>query len=143
MVVSSSRFSSLMQLSNSLRQKITRIDVDVNAVINSNRKQAHQSHTPHYEKYIEFFVQLYSIINTNMFFFLELLLFCPVKLCGSRQIVVQKFDRGDKKFGKHWYRALLIIICPNNRCPGRDSNWASPKQKSITLPLDQPPLSPK
>jgi hypothetical protein len=32
-----------------IRQK-TRIDVDVNAVINSNRKQAHQSHTPHYEK---------------------------------------------------------------------------------------------
>jgi hypothetical protein len=37
------------------------------------RKQAHQSHTPNYEKEIKFFVQLYSIINTNMFFFLELL----------------------------------------------------------------------
>jgi hypothetical protein len=32
-----------------IRQK-TRIDVDANAVISSNRKQAHQSHTPHYEK---------------------------------------------------------------------------------------------
>jgi hypothetical protein len=38
------------QLSNSLHLKITRIDVDANVVINSNRKQAHQSHTPHYEK---------------------------------------------------------------------------------------------
>jgi hypothetical protein len=33
-----------LQLSSFLRLKITRIDVDVNAVINSNRKQAHQSH---------------------------------------------------------------------------------------------------
>jgi hypothetical protein len=30
--------------------EITRIEVDVNAVINSNRKQAHQSHTHHNEK---------------------------------------------------------------------------------------------
>jgi hypothetical protein len=43
-------FRNKLQLSNSLRLKITRIDVDVNAVINRNRKQAHQSHTPHYEK---------------------------------------------------------------------------------------------
>jgi hypothetical protein len=34
----------------------TLIDVDVNAVINSNRKQGHQLHTPHYEKQIEFFL---------------------------------------------------------------------------------------
>jgi hypothetical protein len=45
------KFRNKLQLSNSLRLKITRTDVDVNAVINSNRKQAHQSHTPHYEKY--------------------------------------------------------------------------------------------
>jgi hypothetical protein len=44
------RQSAAAQLSNSLRLKITRIDVDVNAVINSNRKQVYQSHTPHYEK---------------------------------------------------------------------------------------------
>jgi hypothetical protein len=31
-----------LQLSNFLRLKITGIDVDINAVINSNRKQAHQ-----------------------------------------------------------------------------------------------------
>jgi hypothetical protein len=61
-------------LSNSLRLKITRIDVDVNAVINSNRKQAHQSHTPHYKK--QRFLKLYSIINTNIFFFLELIFLC-------------------------------------------------------------------
>jgi hypothetical protein len=44
------KFRNKLQLSNSLRLKITRIDVDVNAVINSNRKQARQLHTPHYEK---------------------------------------------------------------------------------------------
>ncbi|XP_066480661.1 zinc finger BED domain-containing protein 5-like [Tiliqua scincoides] len=38
------------QLSNSLRLKITNINVDVNAVINSNRKQAHPSHRPRYKK---------------------------------------------------------------------------------------------
>lgn len=37
-----------LKLSNSLRLKITKIDVDVIAVINHNRKQAHTSHTPHY-----------------------------------------------------------------------------------------------
>jgi hypothetical protein len=47
---SEDRQSTAAQLSKSLRLKITRIDVDVNAVINSNRKQAHQSHTSHYEK---------------------------------------------------------------------------------------------
>jgi hypothetical protein len=51
---SEDRQSAAAQLPNSLRLKITRIDVDVNAVINSNWKQAHQSHTPHYEKWIEF-----------------------------------------------------------------------------------------
>jgi tRNA A37 threonylcarbamoyltransferase TsaD len=44
------KFRNKLQLSNSLRLKITRIGVDVNAVINSNRKQAHQSHTPIYGK---------------------------------------------------------------------------------------------
>jgi hypothetical protein len=44
------KFRNKLQLSNSLRLKITRIDVDVNAVINSNRKQVHQPHRPHYEK---------------------------------------------------------------------------------------------
>jgi hypothetical protein len=44
------KFRNKLQLSNSLLLKITRIHVDVNAVINSNRKQAHQSHMPHYEK---------------------------------------------------------------------------------------------
>jgi hypothetical protein len=44
------KFQNKLQLSNSLRLKITRIDVDINAVINSDRTQAHQSHTPHYEK---------------------------------------------------------------------------------------------
>jgi len=37
-----------LKLSNSLRLKITKIDVDVIAVINHNTKQAHTSHTPHY-----------------------------------------------------------------------------------------------
>jgi hypothetical protein len=50
MVWMKTKFWNKQQLSNCLRLKITRIDVDVDAVINSNRKQAHQSHTPHYEK---------------------------------------------------------------------------------------------
>jgi hypothetical protein len=44
------KFRNKLQLSSSLHLKITRTDVDVNAVINSNREQAHQTHTPHYEK---------------------------------------------------------------------------------------------
>jgi hypothetical protein len=63
MVGMKTKFRNKLRLSNPLRLKITRIDVDVNAVINSNRKQAHQSHTPQYERWIEFFVKLYSIIN--------------------------------------------------------------------------------
>jgi hypothetical protein len=50
MVGIKTKFRNKPQWSNSLLLKITRIDVDVSAVINSNRKQAHQSHTPHYEK---------------------------------------------------------------------------------------------
>jgi hypothetical protein len=50
MVRVKTKFRNKLQLSNSSRLKLTRIDVDVNAVINSNLKQAHQSHTPHYEK---------------------------------------------------------------------------------------------
>jgi hypothetical protein len=50
MVGMKTKFRNNIQLSNSLRLKITRIDVDVNAVISSNRKLAHQSHTPRYEK---------------------------------------------------------------------------------------------
>jgi hypothetical protein len=42
--------ATIAQLSKSLRLKITRIDVDVKAVMNSNREQGHQSHTPHYQK---------------------------------------------------------------------------------------------
>jgi hypothetical protein len=37
MVGMKSKLRNKLQLSNSLRMKITRIDVDVNAVINSNR----------------------------------------------------------------------------------------------------------
>lgn len=37
-----------LQLSHSLRLKINKIDVDVGAVINNSRKQAHSSHTPNY-----------------------------------------------------------------------------------------------
>jgi hypothetical protein len=66
MVGMKTKFRNMLQLSNSLR--LTRIDVDV-IVINSNRKQAHQSHTPHYEKQIEFSVKLYSIINKDIFSF--------------------------------------------------------------------------
>jgi hypothetical protein len=50
MVGMKTKFQNKLQLSKSLRLKMTRIDVDVNAVINSKRKQAHQSHTAHYEK---------------------------------------------------------------------------------------------
>jgi hypothetical protein len=50
MVGMKTKFRNKLQLSNSLRLKVTCINVDVNAVINSNRKQAHQSYTPHYEK---------------------------------------------------------------------------------------------
>jgi hypothetical protein len=50
MVRMKTKFRNKLQLSNYLRLKITHIYVDVNAVIISNRKQAHQSHTPHYEK---------------------------------------------------------------------------------------------
>jgi hypothetical protein len=63
MVGMKTKFRNKLQSSNSLRLKITRIDVDDNAVINSNRKQAHQSHTPHDEKQIEICVKLYSIVN--------------------------------------------------------------------------------
>jgi hypothetical protein len=58
MVEMKTKFRIKLQFSKSLLLKITRIDVDVNAVINSNRKQTHQSHTPHYEKYIEFFCKI-------------------------------------------------------------------------------------
>jgi hypothetical protein len=51
MVGTKPKFLNKLQFSNPLRLKITRIDVDVNAVINSNRKLAHPSHTPHYEKH--------------------------------------------------------------------------------------------
>jgi hypothetical protein len=50
MVGMETKFRYELLLSNSLRLKITRIEMDVNGVINSNREQAHQSHTPHYEK---------------------------------------------------------------------------------------------
>jgi hypothetical protein len=47
MVGMKTKFRNKLQLLNSLRLEITGTDVDVNAVINSNREQAHQSHTPH------------------------------------------------------------------------------------------------
>jgi hypothetical protein len=50
MVGMKTKFRNKLQLSNSLRLKITRTDMDINAIINSNRKQMHQSHMPHYEK---------------------------------------------------------------------------------------------
>jgi hypothetical protein len=50
MVGMETKFRNKLQLWNSLLLKITHIGVDVNAVINCNRKQAHQSHAPHYEK---------------------------------------------------------------------------------------------
>ncbi|KAL4148808.1 hypothetical protein QTP88_002960 [Uroleucon formosanum] len=37
-----------LQLSHSLRLKVSKINVDVGAVINNSRKQAHSSHTPNY-----------------------------------------------------------------------------------------------
>jgi hypothetical protein len=83
MVRIKTKFRNKLQLSNSLPLKITRIDVDINAVINSNRKQEHQSHMPHYEKHRVFFVKLYSIMNKNIFFLFRTTSF-SVKLCGSR-----------------------------------------------------------
>jgi hypothetical protein len=83
MVGMKTKFRNKLQLLNSLSLKITRTDVDVSAVINSNRTQAHQSHTLHYEKQIEFFVKLYSITNNNIYSF-QNYFSCPVKLCGSR-----------------------------------------------------------
>jgi hypothetical protein len=50
MVGMKTKFRNKLTFSKSLRLKITRIDVDVNALINSNRKQAHQPHTLHYKK---------------------------------------------------------------------------------------------
>jgi hypothetical protein len=43
----------------------------------------------------------HNILRILYFFFLELLIFCPIKLCGSRYIVVLKLGRGAKKFAKH------------------------------------------
>ncbi|XP_013793863.1 protein FAM200A-like [Limulus polyphemus] len=48
MVGIKNKFRNKLQLSNSLRLKLTHIDVDVNAILDSNKKQAHPSHTPHY-----------------------------------------------------------------------------------------------
>jgi hypothetical protein len=80
------KFRNRLQLSNSLRLETTSIDVDVNAFINSNRKQAHQSHTPHDEKQIEFCVKLYSIIDKNIFFFLELFVFVQESYVGRDRL---------------------------------------------------------
>ncbi|XP_013788127.1 zinc finger BED domain-containing protein 5-like [Limulus polyphemus] len=46
MVGIKNKFRNKLQLSNSLRLKLTYIDVDVNAILDSNKKQAHPSHTP-------------------------------------------------------------------------------------------------
>jgi hypothetical protein len=69
MVGMKTKFRNKVQLSNSLRLKITRIDVDAIVVINSNRKQAHQSHTSHYEKEIETFCKI-IFNNKYKYFFL-------------------------------------------------------------------------
>jgi hypothetical protein len=47
MIGMKTKFRNKLQLSKCLRLKITRIDVDVNAIINSNRKRSHKSQTPH------------------------------------------------------------------------------------------------
>jgi hypothetical protein len=47
MVGIKTKYRNKLQLSNSLRLKITRIDLDFIAIINSNRKQAHPSHRPY------------------------------------------------------------------------------------------------
>jgi hypothetical protein len=64
MVGMKTKFRNKQQLSKSLLLKITRTDVDVNTV-NSNRKQAHQSHTRLImrNRSISFFVKLYTIID--------------------------------------------------------------------------------
>uniref|UniRef100_A0A1Y1M059 HAT C-terminal dimerisation domain-containing protein n=1 Tax=Photinus pyralis TaxID=7054 RepID=A0A1Y1M059_PHOPY len=48
MVAIKTKCRNKLQLSNSLRLKISCIKVDIDAVIKKCRKQAHASHTPHY-----------------------------------------------------------------------------------------------
>lgn len=48
MIAIKNKFRNQLQLSNTLRLKITNVNVDVKDVICKNRKQAHSSHTPHY-----------------------------------------------------------------------------------------------
>ena len=48
MVGIKTKFQNKLQLANSLRLKLTHIDVDMNAILVNNKKQAHPSHTPHY-----------------------------------------------------------------------------------------------
>ncbi|XP_063302509.1 zinc finger BED domain-containing protein 5-like [Pelobates fuscus] len=48
MVAIKNKFRNQLQLSNTLRLKITNVNVDVRDVISKNRKQAHSSHTPNY-----------------------------------------------------------------------------------------------
>jgi hypothetical protein len=99
MVEMKTKFRNKLQLSNSLRLKITRIDVDVNAVINSNRKQAHQSHTPHYEKQIEFLVKLYSIIYKNICLF-------RITFLSSKAMWIARDCRS-----KNWVAVLKCLGC--------------------------------
>ena len=42
------KFRNKLQLANSLRLKLTHIDVDINAIFVNNRKQANYSPMPHY-----------------------------------------------------------------------------------------------
>jgi hypothetical protein len=60
------------------------------------------------------FVKLYSIITKHIFFLFRTTFFCPVELCRSPQIVVKKFGRGAKKFGKHWSRLTYSVANSSN-----------------------------
>ncbi|CAI9740395.1 Hypothetical predicted protein [Octopus vulgaris] len=42
-----SKYQNKLQLSNSLRLKLSRIEPDVNSIIERSKKQAHPSHRPH------------------------------------------------------------------------------------------------
>ena len=51
MVGTKTKYGNQLQLSNSLRLKLFKQDVDIDAILNKNRKQTHSSHTPKYWDY--------------------------------------------------------------------------------------------
>lgn len=57
------KFRNKLQLPNFLRLKMTRVDVDVKAAINGNRKQAYSLHTHQYAFGRNRFIKLNSIKN--------------------------------------------------------------------------------